>query len=360
MRHVKRRHGKLIDGNSQIGPMDSFVDSSIRKMEYSVDLMKTTSVTDEMIRESIENFIIAESEPFNIVESKFYLNMIKLCLMCKRNDVFLPKADAMKNGIMKRASKIHADLLEKLTAMQVDKFHCALDLWTSINGYTFLAITCHYINNDWELCEKLLSFQEKIDHSGEGMAELVMKVLKEANLTTKAGCITGDNASNNDKLCKSLQNLFKNDESVELDWKTHLIRCFPHIVNLAVQSFLSKFQKEKEDVDNSPNENEMDVSNLLRRVRFAVTKLRSSPEQRTMYEIQCDAAKLPKRMIPLDVKTRWNSTFHMLDVLCKQKKAFDYWLGTNPEVGKVNLGYLKLNESDWNLIENIRDYLRVF
>jgi len=88
--------------------------------------------------------------------------------------------------------------------------------------------------------------------------------------------------------------------------------------------------------------------------------LQSSPKQRTMYEIQCDAAKLPKQMMPLDAKTRWNSKFHMLDVLCKQKKAFDYWLGTNPEVGKFKLGYLKLNESDWNLIENIRDYLRVF
>ena len=27
----------------------------------------------------------------------------------------------------------------------------ALDAWTSSNGYAFLAIVMHYVNNDWKL-----------------------------------------------------------------------------------------------------------------------------------------------------------------------------------------------------------------
>lgn len=61
-------------------------------------------------------------------------------------------------------------------------------------------------------------------------------------------------------------------------------------------------------------------------------------------------------MIPLDVKTRLNSTFHMIDVLYKQRKAVNYWLGTNPQVGKMKL----VVSSHWYLIENITDYLKVF
>ncbi len=29
----------------------------------------------------------------------------------------------------------------------------ALDAWTSCNGYAFLAIVMHYVNDDWELGE---------------------------------------------------------------------------------------------------------------------------------------------------------------------------------------------------------------
>jgi len=92
--------------------------------------------------------------------------------------MFIPKADATKGGFVKRAIGFKESLAKKLQNLTATKFHLALDAWTSSNCFTFLAITCYYINDDWVLCEELLSFDDTVDDTGDGMAKIVMEVLK--------------------------------------------------------------------------------------------------------------------------------------------------------------------------------------
>lgn len=61
------------------------------------DYLINVSMSDEMIRENIGNFIIAESQSFTVVESPFVLKIVKFCLACKRLDVFIPREDATRN-----------------------------------------------------------------------------------------------------------------------------------------------------------------------------------------------------------------------------------------------------------------------
>jgi zinc finger BED domain-containing protein 1 (E3 SUMO-protein ligase ZBED1) len=97
------------------------------------------------------------------------------------------------------------------------------------------------------------------------------------------------------------------------------------------------------------------VSNLLGRIRFVIRKLKASPSQRKAFKLQRETAEMI-----LDVVTRWNSTFYMLERLIKQKKAFNNWLETNPKIGKIHLGYLKLSTADWSLIDRKVEHLNVF
>ena len=46
-------------------------------------------------------------------------------------------------------------------------------------------------------------------------------------------------------------------------------------------------------------------------------------------------------------------------VLC-QRQGFNNWLGTNPKVGKMSLGFLKLQDSDWHIIQQMVEHLNVF
>ncbi|KAJ6574030.1 hypothetical protein B0H10DRAFT_1670719, partial [Mycena sp. CBHHK59/15] len=53
----------------------------------------------------------------------------------------------------------------------------------SPNGYAFLAIVAHYVTNNGKLEELLIDFQELIgEHSGENMADVVWKTLKDYGL----------------------------------------------------------------------------------------------------------------------------------------------------------------------------------
>jgi hypothetical protein len=106
--------------------------------------------SDAMIREAIENLIIHDCHSFGIVESKHFLTLLKLCLNCTNKEVFIPKSDAVKDGIVKRVLYFKEQLSEKLKNVTASKFHLAFDAWTS-SGFNFLAISCHYIDDDWIL-----------------------------------------------------------------------------------------------------------------------------------------------------------------------------------------------------------------
>lgn len=147
MKHLKNMHKTKLQGNAILGPMDSFVTKASQiQSKFATD----PKVSDELLREAIENFVLSEIEPFTIVESEPFLTLLKLCLKCRRDNVFLPKADALRNGIMKRTENMREEL-KKLMANDNTAVHLCLDMWTSSNQFSFLAITAHYIDDCWTL-----------------------------------------------------------------------------------------------------------------------------------------------------------------------------------------------------------------
>ena len=267
--------------------MDAFV-GKISKLETHA---RAGEVSELTVREAIEDFMIRDCQPFTVVESTAFLTLLKVCLNCSKKDVFIPKSDAMKDGIMKRVAKFKVDLVERLHDSGATKFHLALDGWTSSNCYNFLALTCTFLDKDWHLCEELLSFDDLCDHSGDSLEEVVLDVLQKSQISDKIGCITADNATNNDTLCIALSELLNEkiiasgSSSLEIwDALQCRIRCFPHIINLACKAFLSGFQPNdtvSNDFDNPPTEGDsVSISNLLQRISFAIKKLRSSPSQK--------------------------------------------------------------------------------
>jgi hypothetical protein len=85
----------------------------------------------------------------------------------------------------------------------------------------------------------LLSFEDLYDHSGDGMAAVVLEALHNSQITDKIGCITVDNATNNDTLCFALSEPLnpRYVSDANLIGKTEFwdatqcrIRCFPHVI----------------------------------------------------------------------------------------------------------------------------------
>ena len=136
--------------------------------------------------------------------------------------------------------------------------------------------------------------------------------------------ITADNASNNMTFLKELGHTC-NQNSIGFDYKKNHIRCLAHIINLTTQEIL-KYLKAGDAIDE--NEILMGISQqnnnieTIPKLRKLIVKIRSSPQRREEFRRRCDLHSSVNPSIKvlnlvLDVKTRWNSIFLMLECALK-------------------------------------------
>ena len=72
-----------------------------------------------------------------------------------------------------------------------------LDGWTSPYQTSFLAVTAHWINNDWIQQDVTLGFELlQGSHTGKALMQAFVKVVECFNLQQKVMPITSDNGSN--------------------------------------------------------------------------------------------------------------------------------------------------------------------
>ncbi|XP_074323343.1 zinc finger BED domain-containing protein RICESLEEPER 2-like [Apium graveolens] len=146
--------------------------------------------------------------------------------------------------------------------------------------------------------------------------------LKEWGIA-KVFAITVDNASSNATCIQFLKDRFSSRGCDFLKSKYMHMRCIAHKTNLIVKNGLEK----------------VDLS--VARVRKAVRYIRQSPARIAKFKECIELVNVDsKSMLCLDVSTRWNSTYLMLNVAQKFQGAFKLYETTNPSY--VN----ELNETD--------------
>ncbi|WRX26536.1 zinc finger protein [Theobroma cacao] len=123
------------------------------------------------------------------------------------------------------------------------------------------------------------------------------------------------------------------------------VRCITHIVNLVVSDGLK------------------DMNTSIARVRGAVRYIRQSPTRLVKFkECAVSAGVESKCLLCLDVSTRWNSTFLMLDTTLKFQRAFaSFELCDNGYILElIRSGDGVLDDRDWANVKRISRFLREF
>ena len=142
-------------------------------------------------------------------------------------------------------------------------------------------------------------------HNAEVIAEQLHESLVEWNLDEKLLTVTVDNCNANGKAIAEIVGKIEKSKLLCEGTLLHM-RCCAHILNLIVKDGL--------DVMQSAIEN----------IRESVAYWTASPKRIEKFEEMAKYKKVKiKRKLRLDCKTRWNSTFVMLDIALPYRPVFE-------------------------------------
>ncbi|KAK2646775.1 hypothetical protein Ddye_021970 [Dipteronia dyeriana] len=214
-----------------------------------------------------------------------------------------------------------------------------------------MVITSHFIDCEWKLHKRILSFGMIPDHKGETIGKIIESCLLEWGIE-KVFTITVDNASANKVAIDYVKRKMKiwNESKLVLGGNFLHVRCCAHIINLIVSEGLK------------------DMNDSIVRIRNAVQYVRSSPSRLQKFRNCIEHERIESQsIVVLDVPTRWNSTYLMLSTALKFQKAFDRLLEDDGryglyfselESGKKRVGPPK--DDDWGNAKVFVQFLHVF
>lgn len=150
-----------------------------------------------------------------------------------------------------------------------------------------------------------------------------------------------DNASSNDVAITYLKNTMDDWNSHPLKGEYMHVRCCEHILNLVVQDGLK------------------DYHSSISKIRNAVRYVRASPGRLDRFKTCIKEARLQeKSIVQLDVSTRWNSTYIMLESALKFQKAFKRLSEKCADFVLIQGGIP--NNEDWDNTKCFVNFLKIF
>jgi hypothetical protein len=288
-------------------------------------------------RKSLARMIIIDELPFNIVEHKGFRAFCK-----DMQPLFKPIS---RHTIRKECIEIFSYEKAKLMKMFSEsnmRICLTTDMWTSIQQLGYMCLTAHYIDNDWKMQKQIINFFPlPSPHTGKAIGKAIEQKLLEWGID-KVCTLTVDNASSNDKAAQYLVEKLQPKNSLILNGEFFHLRCSAHILNLIV----------KDGID--------EVRSSIARIRACVLYIRSSSARMQLFrecikkeQLACNSS------LCLDVKTRWNSTYLMLESALKLQKAIERFQEDDISFEKEMKDESPIVD-DWKIAKTLCEFLASF
>ena len=213
-----------------------------------------------------------------------------------------------------------------------------------------MVITVHYIDPFWRLKKLIIGFKHVTDHKGQTIASVLLDCLAEWGIE-RVFCVTVDNATANTSALRKFHSAFSlvSDQSLVLDGEFLHMRCSAHIINLIVRDGMAE------------------IDQNVTAIRNAISYVRSHTNRLSSFELKVETGKISRGSLPLDVKTRWNSTYLMLTTAQKFKVAFNKMVAEdklyNDYFCEIEAGAKRIgppDHSDWNAVDKLCRFLVIF
>ncbi|OJT15390.1 Zinc finger BED domain-containing protein RICESLEEPER 3 [Trametes pubescens] len=361
-------------------------------------------------RTEIVKWVAEDLRPFRIVKDRGFLVLMKT----GRPGYYVPSPSTVARDVkvvFARTRRRVARFLRRYPG----RLNFATDAWSSSNHRAFVAFLC-FLEHNGTLFVIVLDMRElPIAHTGANLAREFVDCLTEFRIQEKILGVTCDNASNNDTMLAKMMDLLPN-----FSGELARVRCFAHVLNLVAKSLISEFDARVERNEDEVDEEELrelraltegeEEEEVVTRTESAATAgndddgevavgddnvddevdpmAQLTPQERAQFEIDVRPVKLilaklrklsfkiihsttrllpewksvlrtlrlPEKLLPRDVKTRWNSTYEMLRVAIEYRAAVDM-LCANKSNG---LRSFELTPQEWKTAKQLRHVLKVF
>jgi hypothetical protein len=270
------------------------------------------------IDNKLTHWLVADQMAFMLMDSGWFKAFIRslnerYTLPC-RQTIAKRVSDAFNNRRIQ---------LQPYLIQQPGKFSLTTDIWSACNMVSYLGITIHWVNTEWQMQILLLDIVLLHDaHTAENITDTICNILCDFVIGDRLLSITTDNGANMVKMGHLLHN--KIEQQFENPNVIYL-HCVAHILNLGVHVGLQK------------------ISSEVKKARTFSSKLRNSPL--LLEDMKKIARSLEEdfKMPETDVPTRWNSTYLMLRRFEKIKTITDILVTKHQNLQDV---YLTHTERD--------------
>ncbi|CAL5331346.1 unnamed protein product [Camellia sinensis] len=256
----------------------------------------TMSFSVEAARRALAEMIVLDELPFRFVEGEGFK---RFCAVLQPKFKNIPSCVTIAGDIVGIFNN-QRDRLRKV--LKGCRICLTTDMCTSIQNLNYMCLTAHFIDDDWKLQKRIINFGRVEDHKGETIGKKLEMCLLEWNIGS-IFTLTVDNASSNCTTIKFLKRKTRDWKGTILGRGFFHMRCCAHILNVIVGNGLKE------------------LHTSIARVCEAVRYVRSSPNRYEVFKKCVEKQKIvSKSLVCLDVPTRWNSTYLMLEAA---EKAFE-------------------------------------
>jgi len=326
---------------------------------------------------------------FSQVENDWFRRF--LAVLSPSLETWIPRAgNTVRAWILAEFERRQEEVKKRLQKSK-SRIHLSFDLWTSPNNMAFVGVVGHYMTSEYKVETVLLGLRRLHGtHSGENIAEAIVKVIRKYGLTgDQIGWFVLDNATSNDTCVKEILKTLEINDTAE----RRRLRCLGHIINLAAKAFFfgsdsTSFEEEIEDTQRREDDKKERATwrkqGPIGKLHNIVKYILSTPQRREEFEekvrgeIQRQEGYLRETAQPdedvetvvkhpltviRDNATRWNSVYSMIVRAFLLKDPLDLFVKRAIEK-PANASPLpeedELLMSDWNVLARARDILRPF